>query len=117
MAQYDDVKTSTVALFGLIGAIITFALVVFVMVLYYRFAAQERFDKLISQAPAELSDVTANQQAKLAEYRWIDQSKGVVAIPISRAMNIVVAELLAEAGHKPPTAKPPATAKEATDAR
>lgn len=109
MREYEDVRTSTLALVGLLGAILTFAVVVLVMVVYYRVSAQERYQKQISQAPAELSNLVANQQAKLTEYRWVDQQKGVVTIPIDRAMQLVVAELSSEAGSKPSRRPEPAS--------
>lgn len=102
MPAYEDVRTSTLALVGLLGAILTFAVVVLVMVVYYRVSARERYEKQISQAPAELSNLVANQQARLAEYRWVDQQKGVVTIPIDRAMQLVVSELSSHAAQKAP---------------
>lgn len=101
MAHYDDVKTSTVALVGLIGAIVTFAVMLLVMVLYQQVSTRLVYDRQISQAPAELSEAIANQEARLAEYRWVDQPKGVVAIPIERAMELVVSELSSPGSKSP----------------
>lgn len=109
MPAYEDVRTSTLALVGLLGAILTFAVVVLLMVVYYRVSARERYEKQISQAPAELSNLVANQQARLAEYRWVDQQKGVVTIPIDRAMQLVVSELSSNAGQKSPPRPTPAS--------
>jgi dsRNA-specific ribonuclease len=91
--SYEDVKTTTIALVGLIGAIVTFAVMLSLMALYYYASARQVLNKQINQAPAELSELVARQEASLAEYRWVDQSKGVVAIPIDQAMKLVVAEL------------------------
>jgi len=107
MPEYDDVKSETVALVGLIVAILTFALVILVMVVYYQASARERYEKQIRQAPEELATVTATQQARLAEYRWVDQPKGVVAIPIDRAMDLVVAAQSAKRDGKPAHSAPP----------
>lgn len=107
MPQYDDVKSATIAFVGLIVAILTFAVMILAMVVYYQASARERYEKQISQAPEELATVTANQQARLAEYRWVDQSKGIVAIPIDRAMGLVVAEQSARRDGKPAHAAPP----------
>ncbi|MEN6492719.1 MAG: hypothetical protein ABFD16_00390 [Thermoguttaceae bacterium] len=107
MAEYDDVKSGTIALVGLIVAILTFAVVILVMVVYYQASARERYQKQTSQAPAELATVTANQQARLAEYRWVDQSKGIVTIPIDRAMELVVADQSAKRDAKPKHSAPP----------
>ena len=45
---------------------------------------------LVPEKNAE--SILANQAAALTEYRWIDQDKNIVAVPIDRAMEIVVQE-------------------------
>jgi hypothetical protein len=46
--------------------------------------------RLQSDPPAELSAALSQQRAQLEGYRWIDRGKQIVAIPIGRAMAIVV---------------------------
>ena len=111
MERYEDVRTSTIALAGLIGALITFALIILLMVLYYQADARERKLKEIDEAPAEWANLKADQEGKLTSYRWVDPKNRLVAIPIDRAMDLVVAEVAAT-GHpkeihrpKPPAAK------------
>ena len=53
-----------------------------------------------------LADLNAENQKILTQYRWIDKSKGIVGIPIDRAMNLVLADLNA---NKPHAAGPIAT--------
>jgi len=53
--------------------------------------------------------VTAEQQGQLNSYRLIDQSKQIVAIPIDRAMGIVVQDLAAGKNPLPVPASQPAT--------
>jgi flagellar biosynthesis/type III secretory pathway M-ring protein FliF/YscJ len=53
-----------------------------------------------------LADLNAENQKILTQYRWIDKSKGIVGIPIDRAMNLVLADLKA---NKPHAAGPIAT--------
>jgi hypothetical protein len=38
---------------------------------------------------AEREHVLGEQRARLAGYRWIDRDRGVIAIPIERAMQII----------------------------
>ena len=62
-----------------------------------------------------LSDLSAENQRILTQYRWVDKSKGVVGIPINRAMDLVLAELRANKPHaagpvNPPAAPPPTPA-------
>jgi hypothetical protein len=53
-----------------------------------------------------LADLNAENQKILTQYRWIDKAKGVVGIPIDRAMDLVLADLKA---NKPHAAGPIAT--------
>ena len=58
-----------------------------------------------------LADLNAENQKILTQYRWIDKSKGIVGIPIDRAMDLVLADLKA---NKPHAAGPIATPAPAT---
>jgi hypothetical protein len=40
-----------------------------------------------------LADLNGENQKILSQYRWIDKAKGVVGIPIDRAMSLVLTEL------------------------
>lgn len=40
-----------------------------------------------------LADLDAANQKILTQYRWVDKNKGVVGIPINRAMDLIVAQL------------------------
>jgi hypothetical protein len=50
-----------------------------------------------SKTPVEraqiLSDVRANQLKLTSEYAWIDEDKGIVRLPIKRAMELTLEEL------------------------
>jgi hypothetical protein len=103
MATGDDVNTPVIALVGFISALVFFAIIILLEVVFYWTESQQRYEQAVSQPPLELATLVHNQQARLAEYRWIDEKKGVVAIPIDRAMEMVVADLAAPA--KPAAAK------------
>ncbi len=92
MAQYDDVKTSKIALVGFLGSIIVVIVVFALQVIYYHAVAVQFQEKDIDTPFVELQRATSAQQAKLVQYHWVDQAKGVAAIPIERAMEIVVRE-------------------------
>jgi hypothetical protein len=98
MANYEDVRTPMVAVIGLIGAISTFAIVVLLMVVYQGAQQRQEYVKNVSQSPVELNDLLADQRAKLNNYRWLKEvdeggkKREVYAIPIQRAMELVVAE-------------------------
>ncbi len=67
-----------------------------------------------------LADLNAENQKVLTQYRWVDKSKGVVGVPIDRAMDLVLAELqsvkphpagpVSTPAHLPNTASSPAPA-------
>ncbi len=90
--RYDDLDTGKLALLGFVSAITVFAAIVAAQVVYGHFAARELARKEIAVPNVEAEDVLHQQQAKLAQYGWIDRNQGVVAIPIERAMQLVVSE-------------------------
>jgi hypothetical protein len=92
MADYDDVNTPLVALIGFLSAILVFAVVVALAVLYNAAQEREQYQKNISQPYTALENLLASDRIKLVEYRWVDQKKQTVAIPIERAMALVVAQ-------------------------
>jgi hypothetical protein len=92
MADYDDIKTSSIALVGFVGAIVLVAIIFALQVVYYHVAAAQFQEKDIQPPMAELQKATNAQQAELTAYRSVDKTKGVVAIPIDRAMDLVVQE-------------------------
>jgi hypothetical protein len=112
--RYEDVKTSTIALAGLIGAIVVFALILLLMVIYYRVDNQQTQIKQINERPEEWANLKTAQEGKLESYRWVDQKREIVAIPIDLAKQLVTAEVAASGRPKPvprPAAKPPPAEK------
>ena len=55
-----------------------------------------------------LTDLNSENQKVLTQYRWVDKSKGVVGVPIDRAMELVVAELQSNKPHPAGPVAPPA---------
>ena len=58
-----------------------------------------------------LADLNNENQKILTQYHWVDKSKGVVGIPIDRAMDLVLVQLQSIKPHpagpvNPPTAPP-----------
>jgi hypothetical protein len=46
-----------------------------------------------------LADLNAANQKALSEYRWVDKAKGIVGLPIDRAMDLVLTELQSDKPH------------------
>ena|ERR1700738_2067319 len=55
-----------------------------------------------------LNDLNTENQKVLTSYHWIDKGKGVVGIPIDRAMELEVADLAANHPHAAGPITPPA---------
>ncbi|MGD1148680.1 MAG: hypothetical protein ABR961_12110 [Thermoanaerobaculaceae bacterium] len=114
MRETGEPNTPLTALIGVVFAIVLFALVVFLQAFFYWSEERENVRKVVAVAPEELSQLRAQQLETLHSYRFVDPKAGVVAIPIDRAMELVVRD----GGKSPwPAVQPPAaTAKAAPDA-
>jgi hypothetical protein len=55
-----------------------------------------------------LAELNAENQRILTQYHWVDKNKGVVGIPINRAMDLVAAQLQANKPHAAGPINPPA---------
>lgn len=86
-----DVSTPKIAVVGFLGVVILFAVIVLLVVVFYHVETQEEFVKDVSQPQVEFDQLAAQQRGNLADYRLLDKQKQVYAIPISRAMEMVVA--------------------------
>ncbi len=88
----DETKLSRGAFKGLIGAVVLVVIILVLQGLFFK-ARQSQLAKKAAARPAqELTTLRAEQLQKLHEYRWVDQPAGVAAIPIERAMELVVRE-------------------------
>jgi len=94
----DDPDISLTTLVVVVGAVLTFVAVVFLQAVFYRAETAEYERKVVNESPKKLRSARAEQSAVLNEYRWVDRENGVVAIPIERAM-----EILVERGDSPVT--------------
>jgi hypothetical protein len=83
--------------------VISFILVVVLIVgteAWYDSEAQAEFNFEADAYPnTELLSLKAGQLANINSYRWVDQKKGIVAIPIEDAIKIMV-----QSGGHPPSA-------------
>jgi hypothetical protein len=102
--ETGEPNTPLTALIGVVFAIALFALVVSLQALFYRQESEENARKVGAVAPEELSRLKAQQLETLHAYRYVDPKAGVVAIPIDRAIELVVRD----GGRSPwPAVQPP----------
>ena len=89
--RHDDPDISLAAMIVVVGTVLTFAIVVFLSAVFFRAENDEVRRKIVDGAPKKIRSLRAEQTTILESYRWIDQEAGVVAIPIDRAVEIMVA--------------------------
>ncbi len=81
MERHNDLNTIKIAVIGFLAALITFAIILALQVLYYS-AANEQMERKVIQAPTTQSDtLLAEQAVKLTRYDWIDREKKKVDDP------------------------------------
>lgn len=95
--KYADPSAYGTIVVGFVGAILTVAIIIGLQALFYSVEQEENVEKVYSQSAEELARLRAEQLELLNSYRWIDREKGIVGIPIDRAMEMTVQELNAPA--------------------
>ncbi len=96
MAYKEDLDIGKITLISLVSVLTTVAIVLFLQVLFYGYRQRQLASPRYTQVPAQMAKYVADQQGKLASYAVVDRQRQVVAIPIDRAMTLVVDELSAD---------------------
>jgi len=99
-AEADKINTSLVAGIGVVGTLIFLAIFVGLQVMFFAMSDAEEAKKDPKATNFVLADYRAAQQEKLDGYKVLDPAKGVYAIPIDRAMDLVIHERNAQNGRK-----------------
>lgn len=92
MSSKGDPNIGPTFVTGIVGAASTLVLVILLHSYYGHEFRAEVARKVIAQPSIAVDQVRAEQLRQINEYRWIDPKTKVVAIPIERAMELVVAE-------------------------
>ena len=104
--EQTDVRIGFIAWSGV--AIVVFLIVTLFAVQAYFDSVQQReeFTKILEPVSEDYRNLRAREDAELYSYKFVDREKGIVRLPIQRAMDLVVAE--AKAGVPPhPAARQP----------
>ncbi len=88
----DELRASPIVVVGIVGCVLVFVSIVALNALFLRVEQDEIAAKTAGQAPSDVRLSENEQQVILTEYRWIDQEKGIVRIPVDRAMDLMLAE-------------------------
>lgn len=103
----DGLNTPAIALTGVVSTLVVFAVILLIMAWFHSIQNEETYRKQVLPPSEDLNRLVFEQQASLSHYRWVDREQGVVAIPIERAMDLVVRELGAASSTDTPSQGPP----------
>jgi hypothetical protein len=87
---------SFLTLAAAIGGFAIFALIVFIAYLPQKPAPIPEGTRTPEQRKAALAELRAKEKAAATTYGWVDQSAGVVRIPVDEAVAITIKELNAK---------------------
>jgi hypothetical protein len=99
-AEADSINTRLVAVITAASLLILIATIVGLQVLFFAMSDTEVAKKDPQAASTVLADYRASQQEKLEGYKVLDPAKGTYAIPIDRAMDLVIREQNAQNSRK-----------------
>lgn len=102
----DDPNAPMTVVVGIVGCILVFVIIVALQALFHEAKDAEFRRKVINQKPEQLRSLRSEQLEQLNSYRWVDQQAGVVAIPIDRAMELMVQEARSETSPRAQGSKP-----------
>jgi len=90
-SERDDLNVSKIAVAGIVGSLLVIAAILGAELLY-NVHMERQIERKVLAAPSRSAEVLADQRAKLEELRPLDREKGIIAIPIERAIELVVKE-------------------------
>jgi hypothetical protein len=90
VSRDNEPNAPLTAVVGIVGAVLLFVVIVLLQAVFNREDRAEQRRKAEATPADQLTLVRSEQQEILNSYRWIDEKSGVVAIPIDRAMRLLV---------------------------
>jgi hypothetical protein len=91
-AAKDNLDNGLIVTIGVVLVVLVFALILLVQGWFYKAQQDEYVRKVIAPRSEELASAIAAQHDALHRYRLLDAEAGRVALPIERAMQLVVRE-------------------------
>ncbi len=91
-AAKENLDTGLILTTGILLSVLVLVLILLVQGWFYKAQSDEYVRKIIEPRAEELASANAEQQEALHSYRVVDAEQGTVAIPIERAMELVVRE-------------------------
>ncbi|MGH9627508.1 MAG: hypothetical protein ACRD7E_03980 [Bryobacteraceae bacterium] len=107
----SEPKSGFIALFG-IGTVITLVVTVLAIQFYFdRYKEHQVYIQVLAPEGQQLKDLRAREDAHLHSYGYSDREKGLVRLPIERAIELLIEES-AENRLKYPTSPAPVKTEE-----
>ncbi len=94
MKNVDDVDTPMIALVGITSAVFLFVLIIALLAWFNATEQRELRQKIVEPPNEKLEQLDAKQLESINVYRLVDPKKGVIAIPIDRAMDLVLKDIV-----------------------
>lgn len=91
-AAKDNLDNGLIVTIGIVLVVLVFVLILLVQGWFYQAQQDEYVRKVIAPRSEELASAIAAQHDVLHRYRLLDAEAGRVALPIGRAMQLVVRE-------------------------
>jgi hypothetical protein len=91
-AAKENLDTGMIVTIGVLLVVLTFVLILLVQGWFYQAQHDEYVRKVVEPRSEDLASAIADQQESLHTYRMLDPDAGTVAIPVERAMELVVRE-------------------------
>jgi hypothetical protein len=86
----SDPKAPGTLAAAIVGALVVLAVIFALQAYFHTSEEAERERKIYAASPEELTRLRAEQLERMNAYRWVDPARGVVAVPIDRAMELTV---------------------------
>ena len=96
MGSQSDPDIPRTLYIAVVSVVLVFVIIVALQAWFYHIEQAEILRKQSGQSAPELLRLRAEQLEHLNNYRWADRKNNTVAIPIERAMQLVVDELAAD---------------------
>ena len=95
---HQDTGNRAIVIATTVGVVILVIMLVWLRDYFFLVRNDVVQDQVLAVSSSKLADLHAREAELLYSYGWVDQEKGIVRIPIERAMELTVQEARGQAG-------------------
>jgi hypothetical protein len=88
----DDTHNREIVVWGTVSVVVLALMLVWLRAYFFTVRNETVFQSVLSVENPKLVELRAREEAELSGYGWIDRERGIVQLPIERAMRLVVEE-------------------------